>query len=248
MILVLSGEGPTDLGTRRPVETGWEFVSGPMAWMVDRLLNRPDKLDCSILEGQADGYGWVHFLSETDLSALRYRRARFFPHDPLAFGSQFHRASAYQLGRHAQSVGAERNDGVIAVFFRDSDGTNSAPRTLWNSIVESIKSGFLLATFQSGVPMVPRPKSEAWMLCGLFKGRNAQSSCDWLEEAPGNDAGPNSLKASLAQHLGYDPTAEQQAELVSSGQISPDFIDLPSFIAFREELDRAYANAAAPLH
>jgi hypothetical protein len=246
MILVLSGEGPTDIGTRRPTASGWEFVPGPMAWFVDGLLNHPGKLDYSILEGQAGGYEWVSYLNEAELGDLRYPRPHFFPHDPNTFGSQFHRASAYQLGKHAQYVGTERNDAVVAVFFRDSDGTNSAPQTLWKSIFESMRAGFLLSGFPSGVPMVPRPKSEAWMICGLLKHDNPASNCAWLEDEPGNDASPHSLKTRLAGHLGYEPTAEQQADLVVSGRISPDLIDLSSFIRFSEELDRAYANATLP--
>lgn len=203
MILVLSGEGPTDIGTRKPKETGWEFVPGPMAWIVDKLLNCPGRLDYSILEGHANGYDWVRFLSERDLGDLRYSRPRFFPHAQSTFGSQFFRASAYQLGKHAQAVAVERNDSVIAVFFRDSDGTNSAPKTVWEAKVGSIQAGFQLADFSSGVPMVPRPKSEAWMLCGFFKRENATRDCHWLEDEPGNDASPNSLKARMANHVGY---------------------------------------------
>jgi len=224
-----------------------EFVPCPMAWIVDRLLNCPNRLDCSILEGHASGYEWVSFLSEADLNALRHPRPRFFPHNPNSFGSQFHRANAYQLGKHAKFVGVARKDAVLAVFFRDSDGTNSAPSTLWASIFESMKAGFLLAGFHSGVPMVPRPKSEAWMLCGLLNLEDPARDCQRLEDEPGNDASPNSLKARLAAHLGYEPTAEQQSEFVRSGQMDPKLIDLPSFIAFRVELDRAYASATAPL-
>jgi len=248
MILVLSGEGPTDIGTRKPKETGWAFEPGPMAWIVDKLLNRLDRLDYSILEGHANGYDYVRFLSERDLGDLRYSRPRFFPHAQNTFESQFFRASAYQLGKHAQAVAVERNDSVIAVFFRDSDGTNSAPKTMWQAKFESILAGFRLADFPSAVPMVPRPKSEAWMLCGLLKRQNAGADCHWLEDAPGNDASPNCLKSQLATHLGTAPSAEQQAEMVRSGQIDPALIDLPSFRAFREELDRAYANAAPPLN
>jgi hypothetical protein len=248
VILVLSGEGPTDPGTRRPKETGWEFVPGPMAWIIDKLLDRPEKLDCSILDGHARGYEWVCFLNEADLGAPRYPRPRFFPHFPQTFGNQFHRASAYQLGKHAQSIGLERNDAVIAVFFRDSDGTNSAPETLWRAIFESMRAGFLLSGFLSGVPMVPRPKSEAWMLCGLLKREDAGRNCDWLEDEPGNDASPKSLKGQLEEHLKCKPTAELQAELVRSGRIDPAMIDLESFKEFCKELGRAYSNSALPLN
>ena len=104
-----------------------------------------------------------------------------------------------------------------------------------------MKNGFEAAEFQSGVPMIPRPKSEAWMLCGLLKHLSAGTDCGWLEDEPGNDASPNSLKVRLAKHLGYEPTADQQAELVRRGQVDPQLIDLPSFIAFRQALNHACA-------
>ncbi|MDR3753758.1 MAG: hypothetical protein P4K93_10415 [Terracidiphilus sp.] len=248
MILVLSGEGPTDLGTRRPNETGRGFVPGPMAWIVDNLLALPGKLNYSILELHANGGDCVCFLSETELSALKYGRPRFFPRESGMFGIQPFRANAHQLGKHALAVARERGAPVVAILFRDSDGTNSAPRTLWKVIFESIKAGFQLAGFQSGVPMVPRPKSEAWMLCGLLKREDAGRDCLWLEEEPGNDASPKSLKLQLAKHLNCEPTADQQAELVRDGTIDPALIDLPSFTAFSAELDRAYALAAQPLN
>jgi|GEM_PF-3739671 len=84
------------------------------------------------------------------------------------------------------------------------------------------------------------------MLCGLLKRKNAAADCDWLEDEPGNDASPRSLKASLSKELGYKPSAEQQAELVSGDRIDPKLIDLCSFKHFSEELDRAYANAHPP--
>jgi hypothetical protein len=259
MILVLSGEGPTDLGTQRLEETGWEFVPGPMAWIIDKLLERPgklgpdapltDRLNFSILQFHADYGGRIYFLNKGELSALHYPRTKssYLPRAEDTPGNQYHKASAYQLGRHAQTVAIERNEAAIAVFFRDFDGTNTTPRTEWEGKFNSMKQGFARADFQSGVPMVPRPKSEAWILCGLRKREDASRDCSGLEDEPGNDVSPKSLKGQLAKHLKYEPTAERQAELVSSGQIDPALIDLPSFIAFHDELDRAYAHAAPPL-
>ena len=82
------------------------------------------------------------------------------------------------------------------------------------------------------------------MLCALLKREDEGRDCGWLEDEPGNDASPKSLKTRLEELLKCEPTAEHQAELVRSGQISPDDIDLPSFIAFCAELDRAYADAS----
>ena len=38
MKLMLAGEGPTDLGVMRPEAGGARFVPGPMAWVVDQLV------------------------------------------------------------------------------------------------------------------------------------------------------------------------------------------------------------------
>jgi hypothetical protein len=248
MILVLSGEGPTDLGTRQLREAGWEFVPGPMAWIVDKLLGQPDKLNYSLLELHASKGDCVDFLNEGELAALRRSKPFFLPRGNDTPGNVSLRKGAFLLGKHAKGVASERNSPVIAVFFRDADGTNSTPRAEWEGKFTSMKQGFVRADFQSGVPMIPRPKSEAWMLCGLLKREDAGRNCSQLEEAPGNDASPKSLKTQLAKHLNCEPTAEQQAELVSCGQIDPALIDLSSFTAFCAELDRAYALAAQPLN
>lgn len=242
MILVLSGEGPTDLGSQRPGQTGREFVPGPMSWVVDKLLEQPGKLEYSILELHAGGGDCVYFVDKAELAALRPQRPIFFPRGENKNRNLFFFKSAFLLGRHAKAVAHSRNAPVIAVFFRDADGTRSTPRTDWEEKFASMRSGFGAADFPSGVPMVPCPKSEAWMLCGLVKVGDPGKDCNWLEDEPGNDASPNSLKARLAQLLEYEPSAEQQAELVRNTKFDANLIDLPSFMAFREELDRAFAN------
>jgi hypothetical protein len=247
MILVLSGEGPTDIGTRKPKETGWEFAPGPMAWIVDKLLERPAKLKYSVLALHADGGDCVCLLGEMDLAALRGPKPLLLPRGTDEAGSQYFRKGAYLLGKRAKVIATERSSPVIAVFFRDADGTNSTPKAEWQKKFDSMRSGFEAAEFSSGVPMVPRPKSEAWMLCGLLKHEDATRDCSGLEDEPGNDSSPRSLKSQLARHLKCEPTAEQQADLIRSGHIDPETIDLPSFIKFRQELDRAYANAALPI-
>jgi hypothetical protein len=219
-----------------------------MAWIVDRLLERPGKLNYSLLELHGNGGDCICFLTETELTALRKLEPQRLRRRTEKSDSQYFRMGAFLLGRHARGIAIERSAPVIAVLFRDADGTRSTPRTEWQSKFTSMQRGFKDADFQSGVPMVPRPKSEAWMLCGLLKREDAGRNCNWLEDEPGNDASPRSLKGQLAKHLNCDePTAEQQADLARSGQIDPEMIDLPSFAAFRNELDRAYANAALPL-
>jgi hypothetical protein len=40
MILMLSGEGKSDIGHMVPGDSGMEYEPGPMAWIVDRGSNR----------------------------------------------------------------------------------------------------------------------------------------------------------------------------------------------------------------
>jgi len=55
--------------------------------------------------------------------------------------------------------------------------------------------GFKIEKFDRGVAMIPKPKSEAWLLCAL---RNkAYENCQKLEDRSGNDDSPNSLKKEL---------------------------------------------------
>jgi hypothetical protein len=64
-----------------------------------------------------------------------------------------------------------------------------------------------------------------------------------LEDAPGNDGSPRSLKSRLAEVIGHPSSAEEQAEWVESGRVQPDNIRMPSFDAFRKALKSAVANA-----
>jgi len=219
-----------------------------MAWIVDKLLGRFDNLNYSILDLDATGGDCICFLTEAELSALRRPKPRRLRRREEESGSQYFRMGAFLLGKHAKEMANVRNSPVIAVFFRDADGTRSSPRTEWEGKFTSMKSGFLAAEFDSGVPMVPRPKSEAWILCGLLKSADAGRDCNWLEDQPGNDASPKSLKGQLEKHLKCEPTAELLAELVRGGQIDPELIDLHSFKEFCKELDRAYSKSALPLN
>ena len=48
----------------------------------------------------------------------------------------------------------------LAVLFRDTDGTNSSASTLSADKLKSMRDGFALVECRTGVPMVPKPKSE----------------------------------------------------------------------------------------
>lgn len=89
-----------------------------------------------------------------------------------------------------------------------------------------------------GVAMLAKPKSEAWLLCALRP--PAYQHCAALEDEPGNDASPRSLKIQLMEALGVeaDPTPAV-LERLDAGEIDAIRIDMPSFNQLRRELRAA---------
>jgi hypothetical protein len=234
MKLLLSGEGPTDIGTEAWDGERQVFQPGPMARMVDSLCEQ--RIGYSLLDPPAVRAGYVRFVHKQELQNRLTRRV-LLPGRKRATASLYHFESARSLGALAIS---ELDAGpVVAILFRDSDGTQTAPRHDWQDKVQSILDGFAAAEFPRGVPMVPKPKGEAWMLCGLKE--HPYQGCAALEDLSGNDASPNSLKAQLAQRLGMVGTAEAQADAVIDGRVDPLRIDMPSFNRFRNTLLDALA-------
>ena len=82
--------------------------------------------------------------------------------------------------------------------------------------------------------MIPKPKSEAWIICSVMK--NPYQGCGTLESRSGNDKSPNSLKGELAEILDGMPSREQLCEMVNNGTIDSNRIDMPSFLAFKKAL------------
>jgi hypothetical protein len=233
--LILSGEGSTDIGVTRPLTAGLRFVPGPMAWFVDRLLE--PWLGYSALDMYESGADCVRHVHETELAAAGRPGSPLLPGVRFGKGTALFTRNAQVLGLMARQDAEATGQPVIAVIFRDGDGTHAVPRLKWQQKFDSIARGFELVEFGSGVPMVPRPKSEAWLICALKA--PPYQHCDVLEDSPGNDGSPNALKNRLAAIHGREPGADDQADWVRTGRIDPGAIDMPSCVAFREALDRA---------
>lgn len=244
MRLVLSGEGPTDLGHERPAAGGMAFVPGPMAWVVDKVLER-HHTGHSMLEAHQAGGDCVTHIHETALAALGKPSSPLFPGVKFGKGTAFFTRNAQALGLLATQASAQEEQPVLAVLFRDGDGVRATPAGEWQEKVDSMHRGFALVGCDTGVPMVPRPKSEAWLLCALRA--PGYANCAPLEDGAGNDASPNSLKKQLAALCGeVDPSADQQADWVMTGAVDPLRIDMPSFSAFKQALHTAAQNAGLP--
>ena len=126
---------------------------------------------------------------------------------------------------------------VGAVLFRDCDGTRSMGNNLWQEKWDSISRGFEAENFLFGVAMLPKPKSEVWLLCALQK--NPYDHCEKFEEISGNDASPASAKKRLDEAL----TARQKSihdvcDLMKDGTIRAGQIDMSSYNEFRKRLEQ----------
>jgi hypothetical protein len=185
MIIVLSGEGPSDLGVDKP---------GPVAFLLGQLISR--RMGYSPFDLQ----GSVRFVQKSELAAiakerlasppLRGKKAdnRFLPQGTRFF---FQNARALAKWIHDNELSSQS----IAFLFRDADRTSSTPRREWVEKRDSMINGFNYENYSLGVAVIPNPKSEAWFLCAI---QNDYQHCKKIEEmASGNDRSSNNLKAQL---------------------------------------------------
>jgi hypothetical protein len=169
------------------------------------------------------------------------KQIRAAPKSPVLPGKRRAKETRYFF-KHAQAMAqiaieieGQVGDDVVAVLFVDADGSGSAGRGLWEDKYRSIIDGFAQEGFIRGVPMVPRPVSEAWLVCAL-KG-DAYLNCHLLEEESGRPGAVDNLKRVLEQLIEEEANAEALCRLLSGGRIVIDRIQMPSFDEFRSRLE-----------
>lgn len=211
---------------------GEDYQHGPLTVMVDQIVHH-----CHQYSFFSTGhYG---FVSKKVLSSRKdelnpSKKSVRLPGKKRRKETQYYFNNARALARVAKERQQQLHDEVTAVLFRDCDGTASAARGLWDDKRQSILDGFAAEAFTRGVPMLPKPKSEAWIICAL---KYKYQHCDVLEERSGNDNAPNSLKHELALHLDAAPDRQSLCEKVASREIDVDRIEMASFKSFRERLE-----------
>ena len=102
-----------------------------------------------------------------------------------------------------------------------------------------MRSGFQRAGLGArGVPMLPKPKSEAWLLCAMVKG---YQHCQALEALPGNDDASRSAKAQLQAALGGDNSTEAQLNWLQAHGFDHEAVaaNMPSYQQFQASLAAA---------
>ncbi|MDR3622283.1 MAG: hypothetical protein P4L85_23230 [Paludisphaera borealis] len=249
MFFLLSGEGATDLGQSKgdaEISAGDDYEHGPMAILVSQIVESHDNY--SPLESQVFGFiskiqikKKAQFLKAAKKS-LRIRGRK----QPIE--TRYFHNNARVLAKLAIECAEKRDEVVVAILFRDADGTASSERGEWEAKRRSMLDGFEAEGFTHGVPMIPNPKSEAWLLCALKE--NPYQGCIALEDRSGNDNSPDSLKKELETLLAKLPPSESGSprerlnSLVESGTVDFARITMPSFKAFREHLKRIIAPHA----
>ena len=218
MHLVLSGEGASDVGSNL------ENI-GPITKLVDRVIEK--RLGYFLVEYQA----WTLF-SKAELAARakqmkpRSRKGKKQPSETRYFYN-----NARALALLARELEAEDR---VVVLFRDGDGTATSDRQEWAQKSQSMLDGFAVEGLTTGVPILPKPKSEAWWLCAL---RDDYQNCQQLEDESGNDASPNSLKSQIEAYLGEPATHLLLNDKIDDGEIDIDRIDMDSLNKFKKRLN-----------
>jgi hypothetical protein len=245
MKLLLSGEGPSDLGlcgSQQSECAGPDVQHGPMTRLLVALLEQLNPWGYS-LEDFPDSFLYVSKAKLVEIAkANQNPRGMRLRGKKTGAETRYFFDNAKALGARAKQLADELSDSVIAIFFRDVDGTLNHPGQ-WEDKVKSVQDGFRHAEFQLGVPMLPKPKSEAWLLC-MATGQPG-NSCAALEGLPGNDDSDNSAKKQLKAALGEHLNAADLAAWVNA-QHAIDFTRLrtmPSFAAFEDSLTAAIQAA-----
>lgn len=236
MFLLLSGEGVSDMGAcglAADLCEDCDFQPGPMAVLVDQIAE--SKLSYSLLQPGLFGFVPEASLTKTAKKLATARKGLRLPGTKSAKETGYFFNNARALASLAAQEAKERQDEVVAVLFRDADGAASAGRGQWQDKRQSMLDGFAEAGFSKGVPMIPRPKSEAWILCGTRT--PAYQNCATLESRSGNDRSPKALKAELAKVLSGKTSVSDLVNLVQSGKLDYRRIAMPSFQAFRDRLE-----------
>ena len=238
MYLLLSGEGPTDMGFCDLGNTsckGSTFKEGSMAIMVNQLVRQFQGYEMSYLDCERVYYVSERFLADNKQSPRRKEMSLRGKRKPPE--TKYYYENARALATQAKSIESQIDDNVIAVLFRDADGTASAGRGEWENKRNSMLAGFEAETYKFGVAMIPKPKSEAWLLCATKQ--YPYQHCDKIENKSGNDNARNSLKKQISKSLQGKVSREDINQLLRDGIIDVAKIDMNSFNAFKENLEAA---------
>ena len=188
MFLLLSGEGASDIGTQTD-------EIGPMTKFVDNWIER--RINYSFVES-----GHYTIISETQIGIVaKAMKSRSSKGKKQLSETRYFYKNARALAQIAKLESSRRGVQVIPILFRDADKPSHNGE--WANKRQSMLDGFEIEEVINGVPMIPKPTSEAWVLCAL---RENYQNCEKLENEKSSPDSKNPLKDQLEQHLGEQGT------------------------------------------
>lgn len=206
-----------------------------MAIFVDQLVEQ--RLGFSFIKTSYYGFVSKTTLVEKAKPLKREKKSPRLPGKKKPKETSYFYLNARALALCAKEKEEELDEKVVAILFRDSDGTASAGRGLWRDKFNSMVRGFDEEGCRRGVPMVPKPKSEAWLICAVKE--NPYEACAALEDRSGNDNAPWPLKDELAVLLDGATSRTEICDMMRDGAIDASRIDMPSMTAFKDALQAA---------
>ncbi|MEA2028704.1 MAG: hypothetical protein U9N49_06985, partial [Campylobacterota bacterium] len=128
MHLVLSGEGKSDIGLFREMDS--EFIAGSMYFIIDKLIEQ--KYDFSPYSAKED---LITFIPKVEL--VKYtKKLPPYTGKKGAKGTGYFIHNAIALAKIATKKAKElKDEEVVTVLFRDSDGTQSSISGMWEDKV-----------------------------------------------------------------------------------------------------------------
>ena len=216
MNFLLAGEGPSDLGSR---DGYGNFKAGPMTWVIEALCKQ---------NSFSVPYNY-RLLTRKQLSKLASKISKGRAQRPeKKYAAFYDQAMALALETK------KSNDTHGAVYFQDSD------REDWEPLLKAVKKGFEKEQMDNRcVAMIPKPKSEAWLLAYFQKEENGQQAynhAERFEDMSGNDSSPKSVKKKLAELLQCE-ISEIYERITEGGikEIDWNRVDMPSFNQFKTD-------------
>lgn len=225
---ILCGEGPTDLYYNEIDQT-----QSPLKDGVDQLL-----------DFFWDERNYLQFkqvtraeISQTDkgkpekkTAVVRGLKNKFPNHRFIA-------SSAKCLAQKAEVIALENNEphkwGVV--FFHDLDAnTKASIEETYSDYMKAMNDGFNSVSFPHGVPMIPKTRSESWLLCLLAPDGGA--SAKYFETLPMSDKSPNAGKKVLATQLKVSESESYSIIERKRDNFNWTTLQAPSFLQFSDRL------------
>ncbi len=235
MYFLFSGEGPTDLGCcsgNAQACEGDRYHHGPMTVVVDQIVDA--RHNYSLLETRQYGFVSRRMLTDRASELKAAKKEIRLPGKKRTKETRYFFNNARVLARIAKERERKLKDQVVAVLFRDAD-TGTAGRGTWDAKRKSTLDGFDEERFPRGVPMIPKPTSEAWILCGMRP--NSGRGSPAIEDRSGSRKSRQPLKSELEDRLGHPVSREELCEIVAERRVDIERIAMPSFVAFRSRLE-----------